>query len=117
MGQKYTGEERRKWPRINANFVVSYRIQETPDDYDLSQTKDIGQGGVLITTNKPFNTGAHLTMLLRIPFVPQKIEITGEVVASTEMVRDLIYETRVKFLSLNSDFFEKLGEFIKENIK
>ena len=117
MGQEYTGEERRRWPRINANFVVSYRIQEIPDGYDLSQTKDISQGGVLITTNKPFAIGTHLVMLLRIPFVPQKIEIAGEVVASNEMVRDLIYTTRVRFLGLSSDFFEKLGEFIKKSLK
>jgi len=55
--------------------------------------------------------------LLRMPFISQKIEITGLVIASTELVRDLIYETRVKFIGLNSDFFEKLGEFVKKNLK
>ena len=113
----YNGQEKRKYPRIDTNCVINYRIQELPDSYDLSQTKDISQGGVLITTNKQFEKGAQLTMNLRIPFVLQKIELNGEVVDSREITRDLSYETRVKFLGLNEDFFKKLGEFIKENIK
>ena len=46
-----------------------------------------------------------------------KIEVTGEVVDSKEVVRDLIYETRLKFIDLDEDFFRDLGEFIKERLK
>lgn len=113
----YGGQERREYFRVDANFVINYRIQELPDSYDLSQTKNISQGGVLITTNKLFKKGAQLTMNLRIPLVPQKIKLSGEVIASREVVRDLIYETRVKFLGLDKEFFKKLGDFIKENVK
>jgi len=113
----YKGPERRGHPRISVNFVINYRIQELPDSYDLSQTKDVSQGGALLTTNKPFEKGTHLTMNLRIPFVPQKIELKGKVVGSREVVRDLVYETRVSFLGLDENFFKKLGEFIKENLK
>ena len=97
----HKGSERREHPRLNVNFVINYRIQELPDSYDLSQTKDVSQGGALLTTNKPFAKGTHLTMNLRIPFVLQKIELKGKVVGSREVVRDLVYETRVKFLGLD----------------
>ncbi|MFH1519504.1 MAG: PilZ domain-containing protein [Candidatus Omnitrophota bacterium] len=114
---KYKERERRKYPRMSGNFVINYRIQQMPYGYDLSQTKDVSQGGVRITTGKPFEAGTCLAMNLRIPFVPGKIEIKGKVVNSREVVRDLIYETQVEFLGLSEDFFKKLGEFIKENLK
>ncbi len=112
----YEGPERRKSPRIEANFVVSYKIEEMPEGYDLSQTKNISQGGLLITTNRGFEKGSSLTINIRIPFVPQKIKLKGEVIDSQEKVRDLIYETRVKFIKLDQEFFEKLGEFIQKNL-
>ena len=113
----YKGREKREHPRMSVNFVINYRIQELPDSYDLSQTKDLSQGGALITTNKPFAKGTHLTINLRVPFVSQKIELKGKVVHSREVIRDLIYETRVRFIGLDENFFKKLGEFIKENLK
>jgi hypothetical protein len=102
---------------MEANFVVSYRIKEFPDGYDLTQTKNVSQGGMLLTTNRLFEKGTCLAMTIRFPFVTQKIEITGEVVSSKEVVRELIYETRIKFLDLDREFFRKLGEFIEENLK
>lgn len=111
--EKYTGSERRKFPRANANFVVSYRVLHQ-GAYDLSQTKNISQGGLLITTNKKFDNGVVLAMTIRFPFVEQKIEITGQVVDSKEIVKGLIYETRLKFTDLPEEFFKELGIYIKE---
>ena len=117
MEQPNNSQERRNSPRIEVNFVVSYHTKESSEAYDLSQTKNISQGGILITTNKRFEKESRLTMFMRIPFISQKIELEGEVIDSTELVKGLIYETRVKFLNLADDFFIKLGEFIKENLK
>jgi len=113
----YAGPERRKHPRLDANFVISYRIKEVVDGYDLTQSKNVSQGGILLTTNRLFKQGIFLAMTIRFPLIPQKIEVTGEVVGSKEVVRDLIYETRIKFIDLDEEFFQKLGEFIKENLK
>ena len=113
----YKGPERREHQRMSVNFVINYRIQELPDSYDLSQTKDVSQGGVLLTTNKSFEKGTYLTMNLRIPFVSQKIELEGKVIGSRKVVRDLVYETRVSFVGLDENFFKNLGKFIKESLK
>lgn len=115
--EKYSGPERRKHPRLNANFVISYRLKDIPDDSDLSQTRNVSQGGLLLTTNKQFDNGTMLAITIRFPFVLQKIEVTGEVVDSKEIVRNLLYETRIKFLDLDMDIFQKLGEFINERLK
>jgi PilZ domain len=113
----YGGPERRKNERLNVNFVVSYRIKEAEENFDLSQTKNLSQGGMLLTTNKQFQQGTRLAMILRFPLVPQKIEVIGIVIDSKEVVRDIIYETRIRFLNLDEEFFHKLGEFIREHLK
>ncbi len=113
----YDGLEKRKHTRMSANFVINYQIQELPYSYDLSQTKNVSQGGVLLTTNKMFEKGEHLTINLRIPFVSKKIKLKAEVIDSKEVVRNLVYETRVKFVGLDKEFFNKLGEFIEESLK
>lgn len=112
----YSGPERRKYARINVNFVVSYRIKQAQGDFDLSQTKNMSQGGMLLTTNKEFSLGTHLAMFIRFPLIPHKIEVTGVVVGCKQIVRDIIYETRIQFLDLDQEFFVKLGEFIKRHL-
>ena len=113
----YKGSEKRVHPRLGANFVVSYRIKEVPDNYDLSQTKNVSQGGLLVTTNRKFDKGVFLAITIRFPFVPQRIEVTGQVIESKEVVRNLIYETRVCFLDMDMEMFKELGEFVKKKLK
>lgn len=115
--EKYTGPEKRKYERVNGNFVVSYRVKKIPNHYDLSQTKNVSQGGLLLTTNKQFEAGTQLAMTIRFPFVEQRIETTGEVVHSKEVVKGLIYETRIKFIDLSESFFAELGTFVKELVE
>ncbi len=114
MAEQYSGPERRKFPRTQATFVVSYRIKDMPDEYDLTQTRDVSQGGILITTNRFFGEGVHLKITIRFPFVPQKIEATGEVVESREVVKNVIYETRIRFIDLDMSIFEDIGKYIEK---
>ena len=113
---EYKGQEKRKHRRLNVNFVVSYRVKQVPDGYDLSQSKNVSQGGMLLTTNKAFTKRTFLDMSIRFPLISRKIKVTGEVVDSKEIVKNLLYETRIKFLDLEEDIFIKLGEFVEENI-
>ncbi|OQX80530.1 MAG: hypothetical protein B6D56_04855 [Candidatus Omnitrophica bacterium 4484_70.1] len=115
--QTYKGEERRKYPRAKISFIVSYRIKHPEESYDLSQTKDASQGGMLLTTNREFEKGTYLEMIIRFPFVPYKIRLLGEVVDSKKVVTNLIYETRIRFVGPHKNFFKELGEFIKEKLK
>lgn len=114
MGEKYVGPERREYPRTDGRFIISYRIKEISDDYDLTQTKNVSKGGILITTNRFFGTGVVLKMTIRFPFVQQKIEATGEVVKCKEVIRNIIYETSIKFLDLDMAVFEKIGAYINK---
>lgn len=114
--EKYLGREKRRYPRLQANFVISYRIKHIPKDYDLSQTKNVSQGGLLLTTNKKFAPGTQLALTIKFPFVPQQIDVLGTVVDSKEIVKNIIYETRLFFADLNTRFFEELGVFIGKQL-
>ncbi|MFO8053110.1 MAG: PilZ domain-containing protein, partial [Candidatus Omnitrophota bacterium] len=114
--KEYNGPERRKHPRLNANFVVSYRIIEPPSDFDLSQTKDVSQGGLFLTTNRSFDKGTLLAMTVRFPFISEKLELTGQVVNSQERVKNLLYETHIKFKDSDEKLIKKIGNFIKKEL-
>ncbi len=112
---KHNGPERRKQPRLNANFIVSYRATEPRSDFDLSQTKDISQGGLFITTSRKFDKGAHLAMLIRLPFFSERVELIGRVVESQG--RASFYETHVVFKDSDEEFIKKLRDFIEKQLE
>jgi len=115
--KEHSSSEKRKYSRVDVNFVVSYRIKEEYDNSDLTQTKNISQGGILLTTNRKFDKGTRLAMVIRLPFLARKIELDGEVVDSKVVVKNLIYETRIKFFNLGETLLRDLGNFVDRSKK
>lgn len=97
----YAGHERRKAPRIGARFIVSYRVVEEAHNVDVSQTKNLSLGGMLLTTNRYFPPGTNLALEIRLPFDPNPIIIVGRVIQSREVTKDLIYDTHLAFLTID----------------
>ncbi len=108
----YAGSERRRHPRVNSRFIVSYRILEEVNNADISQTKNISLGGMLLTTNRKFSVGTNLALEIRLPFDPNPIMIIGKVLESREISKDLIYDTRLAFLAID----ERHRKVIKETV-
>lgn len=90
---EYSGPQRRKAPRVAGNFVVAYRILEGEAKSDMTQTKNVSLGGMLLTTNRKFPVGAKLALEIRLPVDPSPIMLVGSVVESKEVVSNLIYDT------------------------
>ncbi|MEW6173042.1 MAG: PilZ domain-containing protein [Bacillota bacterium] len=111
----YQGPERRRYPRLNIGFIVSHRVKDTDDHYYLSQTKNISQGGMLLTTGRQYDASTHLEMTLRFPF-SRKIKVTGEVLESREIARNLIWATRVQFLDMETIISQQLGDFVEAKL-
>ena len=108
----YAGPERRRHPRVNARFIVSYRILEASDNVDISQTKNLSLGGMLLTTNRQFGIGTNLALEIRLPFDPNPIMIIAKVLESREISKDLIYDTRLNFLAID----ERHRNVVKETV-
>jgi len=113
----YAGPERRRHPRINARFIVSYRILDEIDNVDISQTKNISLGGMLLTTNKRFSIGTNLALEIRLPFDPNPIMIIAKVLDSREISKDLIYDTRLIFLAVDERHRKVIEETVDYYIK
>lgn len=97
----YGGPERRRNPRVSGRFIVSYRILEESDNVDITQTKNISMGGMLLTTNRRFDPGTNLAIEIRLPFDPNPIMLIAKVLESHEITKELIYDTRMQFLAVD----------------
>lgn len=97
----YSGPERRKHYRASGRFIVSYRILEEVNNVDISQTKNLSLGGMLLTTNRQFTRGTNIAVEIRLPFDPHPIMLIAKVIESSEVTKDLIYDTRLEFLAID----------------
>jgi c-di-GMP-binding flagellar brake protein YcgR len=113
----YTGPERRKHPRISARFIVSYRLMDEADNVDISQTKNLSLGGMLLTTNRQFNAGAKIALEIRLPFDPHPIMLIARVIESKEITKGLIYDTRLEFLAVDENHRKVMVDTVNYYLK
>jgi hypothetical protein len=113
----YTGPDRRKHPRIGGRFIVSYRILDEEDNTDISQTKSLSLGGMLLTTNRKFELGTSLALDIRLPFDPNPIMLIAKVIESREISKDLIYDTRLEFLAVDEKHRKVIGQTVNYYLK
>ncbi len=97
----YAGPERRRNPRVRGRFIVSYRIMDEVTSVDITQTKNLSLGGMLLTTNMKFDSGTHLAVEIRLPFEKSPIMLIGKVIESCEITKDLIYDTQLEFIAID----------------
>lgn len=76
--------DQRQHPRRDARLVVRYRPKEPTAGYDITQTRNISQGGMLLTTARAFEAGERLAIQARLPVrgSPRMAEGTAEAIAS-----------------------------------
>lgn len=108
----YSGIERRRNRRISGRFIVSYRVFEEVDNIDITQTKNLSLGGMLLTTNRAFELGTKLALEIRLPFDPNPIILVGRVVESYEVTKDLIYDTRLEFLAIDEKHIDIISQTV-----
>ena len=113
----YSGPERRRHSRASGRFIVSYRILQEQNNVDITQTKNISLGGMLLTTNRYFEPGINLILEIRLPFDPNPIMLVGKVIDSKEITRNLIYDTRLEFLSVDEKHKKIIGETVEFYLK
>ena len=113
----YAGPERRNHPRIAARFIVSYRLLEESDSIDITQTKNLSLGGMLLTTNRLFGPGTNVALEIRLPFDPNPIMLIAKVIDSREITKNLIYDTRLQFLAVDEKHRKVLSQTVDYYLK
>jgi len=112
----YNGPERRRHPRLTIGFVVSHRVKDSGGTYELSLTQNISQGGMFITASRQYAPHSDLELMLRFPFVRERVKLTGKVLDSKEVAKNMIYATRIQFLDPEEEILRKLGSFIQSRL-
>jgi c-di-GMP-binding flagellar brake protein YcgR len=110
-------KERRNYPRISGRFIVSYRVYEEADNVDISQTKNISLGGMLLTTNRLFKPNTILAVTIRLPSDRIPVHIKALVVDSKEIVKNTIYDTRLKFLEIDERHKKVISQSVNYYLK
>ena len=113
----YGGPERRKFPRASGRFIISYRILENNGNTDISQSKNLSLGGMLLTTNTQFSPGTNLALEIRLPFDPNPIMLIGKVLESKEITKNIIYDTRLTFLAIDESHRKIINETVTYYVK
>ena len=117
MTKEYSGVEKRKFPRANGRFIVSYRVIPKNSNIDISQTKNLCLGGMLLTTNCQFAKGINLALEIRLPFDPNPIMVIATVLESNEISKGIIYDTRLVFLAVDEKHRDTIGKTVGYYIK
>ncbi|MEK6715420.1 MAG: PilZ domain-containing protein, partial [Candidatus Omnitrophota bacterium] len=113
----YAGAEKRKHTRLSKTFVVSYRVYEEVDNYDLTQTKNVSVGGMLLTTNRKFNPGTILSVDIRLPYLLEPLNLKARVIDSKQIVKNLIYDTHLELIDIDEDNKEIINKTVVFHLK
>lgn len=94
-------KERRSHERIKRQFVVTYKVKNKEGKREVSQIKDISEGGMFFTTSEDFLPGTILEVELKTPISIMGISLCAKIIESKLVVDGLIYNTRVSFIELD----------------
>jgi c-di-GMP-binding flagellar brake protein YcgR len=101
MDENEKQDERRQYLRIKKNFILTYFVKSDPvHKYEITQLKNISLGGMCFITTKPFAPQTDLGVDLKTPYLSETTHLEGQVLESHEKVKNMIYETRLKFNAL-----------------
>ncbi len=101
---RYAGSDRRKYPRINKNFILTYFHPENPSEKnEITQLKNISLGGMCFVATKNFPLGTKLNIELRTPYLSDKANLKGHILESREKIKGVMYQIRLAFDGLDPE--------------
>ena len=116
-----SNSECRKYHRIYKHFILTYFDLNDPlVRHDTSQLKNISLGGMCLVTSRPFSPATRLGVELKTPFLTEFVYLEGAVLESKEKIKNIIYETRLRFDQLppqSQSILKKLLEHFEHEEK
>jgi len=96
-------KNRRKYKRLNFNYMVWYRMAGIDNNYHLAALRNISNGGVLFTTDKRLNEGSIIELELNI-LEEEKVAINAKIVRVVKVKRRIdYYNIGVEFSTADVD--------------
>lgn len=97
-----SSDDRRKHPRVTKHFLITYYDEKVTDSQrNVSQLKNISQGGVCFSSCAAYPKDTRLKILIKTPYLAETLSAVGIVVDCIEKVPNVIYEIHIRLESLN----------------
>ena len=105
--------EKRKFKRINGNYVISYVPIKGEDlKFDVSQTKNLSEGGLLFISDRKFEKDIVLKIKLRLPEFSDYVIVKARVIDSIQRAKGIMHETRVIFVDIDKNVREAIRRLV-----
>ena len=105
--------ERRRFKRISGSYIVSYVPMKTEElKFDISQTKNISEDGMLFISDRKFEKDVVLKMKLRLPVFSDYVIVQTQVIDSIQRVKGVMYETRARFIEAEKKVRESIRKLV-----
>ena len=113
----YSGKEQRKYGRVDCRFLTSFLMSGAGDKVEITQSKNMSLGGILLTTSKPIKKAAIVNLEIRLPGASSPVLVSGKVIESTRNVNSLFYNTRFEFSSPSENDKEIIFKALDNRLK
>lgn len=106
MGEKYMGEERRQFVRLDTNLSVTYKVlpSSVPERIEATRTVNISEGGLCIFLSEKLPQGTPLEILVKLPGRDKPAAFTAEVTWCQESAvvgKAPIIQAGIRFVFIN----------------
>lgn len=82
MEEQKQGAERRRFPRLDVELIVRYKVLSTSEQEFEATTKNISQGGLCLLTHEELKPDTFLAVEIKFPQTPEPVVAIGHVVWS-----------------------------------
>ncbi len=113
----YAGPERRKEVRIPGSFVAYYTVPEDMHSVNMSLIKNISLRGILLNIDKKLSLDTEIILSIRLPSDLNPVVLMGKVRDSREVLKDMVYETRIEFINLDDKQKEVINQVVDYYLK
>lgn len=107
--------ERRRFKRISGTYVVSYApIKGEEIKFDVSQTRNLSEGGLLFIADRKFEKETILKIKLRLPEFSDYVIVKAKVVGSGQIAKGFMHEIRVQFVEIDQKVKDAIKRLVND---
>ena len=108
--------ERRRFKRIDGNYVVSYAYLEGEGlKFDVSQTKNLSEGGLLFIADRAFERDSILKIKLRLPEFSDYVIVKVKVITSHKLTKGMMYGVSARFIEVEQNVKDAIKRLAEEH--
>ena len=111
-GTKYEYENTRQYLRLPASWPIKCTTEAPSHTEQVSQTKDIGAGGVSLIVKEAVALGALIHLDILAPVLHRAIAVQGKVVRCTAIKQG--FELGVRFVKIDPTDQEELNKAVEK---